>query len=366
VWIPKSAVEIEDAAKRGDLEETQTFEAKAALPVPKKNHDVAVDVGAMTVVGGSLVYGLGEDTNKRLTILSPLTLGGAPERVAQIVETSILEPPFIRVQALPLDADAAKGYLLIVVPQSARAPHQVISGDDMRYYGRGAKGNRILSEAEVAALYARRERWEVDRERLLNDEVARAPEADPRLGYVVAFARPVVPDDAMVERVTSSGDELLSVLVESSRTWGDVRSEGGDRSYGPDLRTAFRVWRRGTAGWRISTGAEQDPEPMYTARIDLDFDGTSHFFCGRVADTTTTNPQGVKVLFETILAGNLASLFAAHGRFLRGGRLCRPSRCRRSRYRHRGCSTLGSAPLGREQIHRSRAEANVAGLGGRT
>jgi hypothetical protein len=87
----------------------------------------------------------------------------------------------LRVQSLPLDGDLSKGYLLAVVPQSARAPHQVTSGGDLRYYGRGAKGNRILSEAEVAALYTRRERWEVDREQLLDEELAKAPLADPSL-----------------------------------------------------------------------------------------------------------------------------------------------------------------------------------------
>jgi hypothetical protein len=51
----------------------------------------------------------------------------------------------------------------------------------MRYYGRGAKGNRVLSEGEVAALYLRRERWEVDRENPLRYELARAPEVGPQL-----------------------------------------------------------------------------------------------------------------------------------------------------------------------------------------
>jgi hypothetical protein len=83
----------------------------------------------------------------------------------------------------------------------------------MRFYGRGAKGNRVLSESEVAALYARREKWEVDRERLLDSELDRAPQPNPRLGYVVAFARPVVPGDLMVDRVASSREEVLSLLL---------------------------------------------------------------------------------------------------------------------------------------------------------
>jgi predicted HTH transcriptional regulator len=182
MWTPKTASEVEEAAARGDLEETHTFDAKVALPTSKKNHDLAVDVDAMTVDGGSLIYGLGEDKNKRLTVLSPIVLAGARERVAQIVETSISEPPFIRIHAPPTDADLTKGYLVVEVPQSPRAPHQVTSGGDLRFYGRGPTGNRILTEGEVAQLYRRREQWEVDREQLLAAEVSAAPERYARSG----------------------------------------------------------------------------------------------------------------------------------------------------------------------------------------
>jgi hypothetical protein len=317
MWIPKSAAEVQDAAKRGDLEETHTFDAKRALPTRRKNHDIAIDVDAMTVDGGSLLYGLGEDDNDRLAVLAPVELAGAPERIAQIVETSISEPPFIRIQTLPLEDDPSKGYLLVVVPQSPRAPHQVVSAGDMRYYGRGAKGNRTLSEAEVAALYARRERWEVDREDLLRDELARAPKADPDLGYLLAFVRPVVPDDSMVERVATGGAELLELLMKGARSWGDVRADRFGGGYEPDFRGAIYAWRRGAAGWAVSTYREADDRPDHTAKLELDFDGTGHFFCGRIVDTI--NPRGSgsrgRVMFDTMLAGNLASFFGAMGAF---------------------------------------------------
>lgn len=315
MWIPKSAAEVEEAAARGDLEETHTFDAKSALPAPRKNRDLAVDVDAMTVDGGTLLYGLGENDNERLTVLAPIELAGAPERIAQIVETSIAEPPFVRVQTLPLQNDAARGYVLVVVPQSPRAPHQVISGGDMRYYGRGAKGNRVLSEAEVAALYARRERWEIDREELLRDELGRAPAANPELGYLLAFSRPVVPDDSMVERVAPGRNELLQCLMRGVRSWGDVRADRYGQGYDPDFRDAIHTWRRGAAGWAVSTYREEDNSPRRTAKLELDFDGTGHFFCGRIVDTIGGSSPGAgsKVMFDTILAGNLTSFFGAMG-----------------------------------------------------
>lgn len=68
-----------------------------------------------------------------------------------------------------------------------------IAGDN-RYWGRGATGNRILTEREVARLYERRERWEVDRDRMLDETVSRMPFtfAVNEIGVVVTVIRPVV------------------------------------------------------------------------------------------------------------------------------------------------------------------------------
>ena len=86
--------------------------------------------------------------------------------------------------------------------------------------------------------------------------------------------------------------------MSGARSWGDVRADREGRDYDPDLRKATNVWRRGTAGWAVSTFREEDDRPRDTAKIELDFDGTSHFFCGRIVDTTSA---GTRVLFETIL-----------------------------------------------------------------
>jgi hypothetical protein len=93
VWIPESEREILAAVEAGDLAETATFDAKAALPAQGKSRDLAVDVAAMASDGGTLLYGIGEDEHDRLTIPKPFELAGAAERVDQIVRTCISEPP---------------------------------------------------------------------------------------------------------------------------------------------------------------------------------------------------------------------------------------------------------------------------------
>jgi hypothetical protein len=93
--------------------------------------------------------------------------------------------------------------------------------------------------------YTRREQWEVDREKLLDAELSNAPVPDARLGYVVAYARPVVPDDGMVERAAADGPGIGKLLMTGARSWGDVRADRDGRGYSPDLREAIHVSRRG-------------------------------------------------------------------------------------------------------------------------
>lgn len=143
MWVPENAAEIERAARAGDLVESPSFDAKAGLPDAKRNATLAVDVAAMATDGGVLLYGVGEDEHERPTVPQPIALAGAADRIAQIVGSSIAEVPYIEPREYPCDGDPSRGYLLVLVPPSERAPHQVTVGGDMRFYGRGPKGNRM-------------------------------------------------------------------------------------------------------------------------------------------------------------------------------------------------------------------------------
>ena len=47
--------------------------------------------------GGVLIYGLGEDSDRKLAVLNPLPLKGERERIDQIVRISVDEVPFFRI-----------------------------------------------------------------------------------------------------------------------------------------------------------------------------------------------------------------------------------------------------------------------------
>jgi len=316
MWVPTDAADIEGAAEAGELEETPSFDAKANLPQPKKNASLAIDVAAMSTDGGSLLYGVSEDEHKRPTIPQPIALKGAGDRIGQIVSTSIAEVPYIDVREYPCPDDPSRGYVVVTVPASPRAPHQVTVGDDLRFYGRGAKGNRILTEGEVARLYERRERWQVDRQAVLRDVIANAPVPPVRgKGYLHAYARPVALDSTILERAFAkigSQHQVHQWLLQV------IHPTKLERAYGPTLERAPAWSRHGADMWRLSTHDEQRRidfnsldlslnDPRNLVDLDLNLDGRGHLFCGRATD----KHMGARdaSLLEVVIAGNVEVFF---------------------------------------------------------
>jgi hypothetical protein len=278
MWQPQTAEEIEAAAAAGTLVEGPHFDAKAQLPT--KNEELAKDVAAMTVDGGTLLYGVGEDANGRATVLSPIDMKGVPEKIDQIIQTSLAPPPSVRVRVHALEQDPAKGYVVVHVPPSPLAPHQLTVGGDGRFYGRGATGNRRLTEAEIARLYERRQRWEVDRDALLEAELNVAPPEG--LAFLHAFARPSAALEPLLESA-SNGNELshLQQALDAFRS----QSRAANR-YSPTLADAPIWHRRGATGWiaTSSTEAEREGDFKYIAHVEVDDDGTTHLFLGRAGE----------------------------------------------------------------------------------
>jgi len=323
MWVPESAEELERAVTAGALSETEVFDAKAAMPDPRGNADLAWDVAAMSTDGGVLLYGVGEDADGRPTVLCPIELKSQRERVDQIVRTSLAEVPYIDVRELPLEHDPSRGYLLIVVPPSARAPHQVIVKGKYqhRFYGRGPTGNRVLSEGDIARLYERRQRAEVDREELLREILRFAPEQTPSAdrAHLHAFARPVFPDQALWRRARRDGgdQEVVAALADAARRGA---ATGG---YDPDLRTLGGRWQRqgADAGRAEVREPRRGPLPQGSRRLDIgeavelrcdvNIDGRGQLFCRRAAERGPASWGSSRLLLiEQVTAGNLASFFA--------------------------------------------------------
>jgi hypothetical protein len=315
MWIPKSEEEILAAIESGDLSETAIFDAKMALPARGRSKDLAIDVAAMANDGGTLLYGVGEDEHGRPTVSNPFELAGAAERVDQIVRTCISEPPTIEVQPIPTEASPGMGYLVVAVPPSPRAPHMVTVGEDHRYYGRSATGNERLTEGEVARLYERRRRWEIDREALLDEAIARAPiEAHDNFSYLHLVARPVVPDESLLDR--AKGDQnvvqFLNTLFAAAIS-DEVFPSSYGKGYSPDLADSNTFDRRAD-GWATSRGLGEDwqryEDPGYVLDFEIHLDGGGRLFCGRAAQRY--DDLGL-LLSENLVAGLTARFLRVLG-----------------------------------------------------
>jgi hypothetical protein len=299
MWIPASADELERAARSGRLVEKKRFEAKREVG---RNKDVAIDVNAMALDGGAVVYGIAEDANGRPTIPAPIELAGQRERIDQVVNSSCAEPPEIDIHELPRATDPSRGYLFVEVPASAHAPQQVTTGGAMRYYGRTATGNKILTDEELGRYLRRRAQAETDREALLAEAVARAPvPRDPNLGYLHAFVRPALPDASLLERALGANErELRTARVRAAERPG-VRY-GVTSLHGLD-------WRWHGADGLALRSAETDERPRTLVIAEIAGDGAMHLFCGRAAERS----QSAFFLFDGIIAGNLTAFLAVAG-----------------------------------------------------
>lgn len=56
--------------------------------------------------------------------------GGAEERIVQVAQMAIHEPPTIEVHTRESRERGGKGYVALVIPASPRAPHMVVVDDD--------------------------------------------------------------------------------------------------------------------------------------------------------------------------------------------------------------------------------------------
>jgi hypothetical protein len=310
MWVPRTEQEIQASIDSKTLTETRTFDAKLALPAAGKNKDLAKDLCAMTVDGGTLLYGVGGSDPTRPDMRSPFELAGAAERIDQVAQTCISEPPLIEIHEIRSDEQPGKGYLCVAVPASPRAPHMLIVDRDNRYWGRGATGNRILSEGEVARLYARREQWEIDRTRLLAEILAQMPFAYEvaTVGTVAVFARPVVPGRELLRGAANGqdiSDFLTRELVPHAQASDPYPGQGTS-----GLGDAYSSSRAGAELWIMSR--EKDSSSPYQARLEIAPDGSATYWHSPILNTGSRS-NGRYVVMERSVTRAVRQFLATVG-----------------------------------------------------
>jgi hypothetical protein len=320
MWIPKSEEDIEVATSNRSLSETVTFDAKREIPT--KNVATAIDVSALAnSSGGVLLYGVDEDSSGCPCVLNPIPLANQRERIEQIVRTSIDEVPVFKIfPEISTRADSAKGYLVVLVPPSERAPHMVIVKGERRYYGRGETGNYILSHAEVARLYERRQRLlDSDVVAILTQYLSAPPLPEKwNRAHLHVVVKPVLSDDSLLKRALKEGQTpsvFLSNLVAEVRDDETIFASG---MYSPDFNTPTGGWKRYPEGYlgKLSYADPSDPVPdIYTLQVTVNLDGSGYLFCGRASDVLDDK----KCFFPSIVMGNTSRFLAMLGRLFERG-----------------------------------------------
>jgi hypothetical protein len=320
MWVPGNLEQLEQAVTSGALEEKHDFDAKRELPT--SNKELAKDIAAMTTDGGLLVYGIAEDDNGQPRVLQPIELSGAAERIDQVAQHSLSGTPKIEFVHLRTPEDGGRGYLVVVVPPSPEAPHQVTVGNDRRFYGRNDTGNRRLSEEEIARLYERRRMQSVDREEILQECVARSPfgSAGAEHGFLQAFVQPVPPDDDLWARAVDARDAEDALLKELRDAVASAA--GAARWGGASIGSAVNWTRRGADAWTLDTAVTygESNDPTIAARADLSMDGRGYLFYGGAADTR----ESKLIVYERGIALNLAQFLGLAGALYHAGGLYGP------------------------------------------
>jgi predicted HTH transcriptional regulator len=168
--------------------------------------ELAKDLAQFAIDGGTLIIGISErdDTLK----LEPVELKGLKERIEQVAQSRVDPPLFVQVREIR-SSDPQKGYLVVVVPPSAMAPHMV----NGRYWARGSATKYIMPDVEVWRHHERRQPVKEDLYALLEKEIERDPVPDGKFGHLFLVATPHPEREGLLTELVT-GDGWQGRLVE--------------------------------------------------------------------------------------------------------------------------------------------------------
>lgn len=329
MWVPKDVDELKRVVTSGMLTESDTFDAKRE--VDSKTLSIAKDIAAFANYGGVILYGVAEDAHGSPQVLNPIPLEGLAEKLSNIAVTSISESPRIAAKEYWDPDHEGQGYLALVVPPSVRAPHMVTVGGDNRYYARQDQTNRAMPAGQVAELFERRRRYDIDfREEML--EFIRSQHSDLRMESgrepvrLHLLALPLISDLGLLGRAASTirhndARGYLSALIDHARSIQfDLRDYTNDLAY-----IGYEAWQFRTGGLTDDDSYVSIPGRMRgNADVDLrknwrcHFSGRLGFFCADHTDYLEEN-GATRYLHADAIARLTIRYTAALQKLLRDG-----------------------------------------------
>lgn len=281
-WTPAGWSNVVEAAAGGLLDESHWVDLKQELPAGKRtlNTELAQDLASFAVDGGLLVIGV-EDHNSRAGKVCGVELAKLADRVDQVARDKVRPSLVVRSHEVPDPDRPGWGCLLVHIPPSPDAPHQV----DYVYYGRGDRANVRLGDEQVRAILEGRQRGRLD----VAAELLRMVEDDPipkierRLGHLYVLAQPeIAAEEALVEFLGRA--DVIAVMQETIR---QIASERGSNMKGfePDVHGLLGQAPRAEGLALISYSAEEGPRrEQGLLELVIREDGGLRLICGRGTD----------------------------------------------------------------------------------
>jgi hypothetical protein len=274
--VPADEAALRVAFDGGLLEERNWCELKALVESSKgANAELARDLASLAVDGGTLIVGLDEKAPND-NPLHPVELRGLAERVEQVADMKVHPPLLVECSGVSATGGSSDGmgYLIVHVPASPLAPHQV----DGVYYGRGDKTRRRLTDPEVERLFQRRSAWAAGIRNDLTDFVTkRLSAAAGVMPHLFVAARPVAAWPDMCRPIVGGADWMqnLSQLRESVRDDGGLRAALNRMfpNVGYEVGLAYMTHAAKTPhGARLTMREPQTPLGTREWDVDLDVD----------------------------------------------------------------------------------------------
>jgi schlafen family protein len=301
LWIPRSVQELEGAVSSSAVTETTYLDFKSyPTRTDAGRIGIARDIAAMSVDGGVFIFGVAEKGGG--FELDPQPVDQWREWVSQVALNAI--QPAARVSTLALERTDGTGYLVVIVPASARAPHMVGG----RYYGRADTTNFQMTDQQARSLWLRN----LDRRdsglALLRNEVAREPASDEMRTTARMF---------VVAQPVSADPRLLLDAVEDRnlRRWVSAlaahRLITHRQTYNPGIHSTNEVSRRARGAARSTYYLAPDRTvrnngnhaPSATDLVDLEIheDGGLRLYYGRASDWR----EGQHLLLTAAIVGEV-------------------------------------------------------------
>lgn len=308
MWTPRTQSDIELAISEGSIAENAYLDVKRESgDTAGSRAETAKDLASFALNGGALLIGVAENKAERTFQLAPQPLAGLPEKLEQIATNRIDPPLFIKVTEIPSSNDPAIGFAFVEIPPSPTAPHMV----DGRYYARGDRTTRRLTDAEVVQYHARRENQEdrvagILREELLRDPIPTTVQTN---GHFYIVVEPLqARRDLLLDVVRNSGVQKAFALLQQ----GEV-GLGRDLADWPPTLNGIGYWptrARGLAATTLPDGARSAPDDFDEKNaldIEIQEHGGIRLFCGRM--TQAWRPQGAEI--QAAICDGLALAYVA-------------------------------------------------------